>query len=148
MNQQYAILADRTFTPEGIRYQQYVVINDGIVQEVTNIAPENCPIIHLKDRSLLPGFVDIHIHGRAGCDVMDASQSALQTISDELVQTGVVAWVGTTVTAPMDDIQQALTSIRDFTSKPQTSGAQLLGSFLEEYLFHRKASWVASSEIP
>ncbi|EJD6539326.1 N-acetylglucosamine-6-phosphate deacetylase [Providencia rettgeri] len=131
MNQQYAILADRTFTPEGIRYQQYVVINDGIVQEVTNIAPENCPIIHLKDRSLLPGFVDIHIHGRAGCDVMDASQSALQTISDELVQTGVVAWVGTTVTAPMDDIQQALTSIRDFTSKPQTSGAQLLGSFLE-----------------
>lgn len=131
MKPQYAILADRTFTPEGIRYQQYVRVCNGVIQEITDTAPEHCPVIRLEGRSLLPGFVDIHIHGRAGADVMDASQQGLQTIADALVKTGVVAWVGTTVTAPMDDIKRALTQVCEYIAKPQTSGAQLVGSFLE-----------------
>ncbi len=52
--------------------------------------------------------MDIHIHGREGADVMDATQQGLQTIADALVKTGVVAWVATTVTAPMEDIRHAL----------------------------------------
>jgi N-acetylgalactosamine-6-phosphate deacetylase len=131
MSQQYAILADRIFTPEGIRYQQYVIVNGDVIYDVVSVPPKNYPIVHLKGRSLLPGFVDIHIHGRAGFDVMDASQSGLQTIADDLVKTGVVAWVGTTVTAPMEDIKHALMGVREFISQSQTSGAQLLGSFLE-----------------
>lgn len=131
MSQQYAILADRTFTPEGIRYLCYVRVKGDVIESITTQAPTDCPIIRLKGKSLLPGFVDIHIHGREGADVMDATQEGLQTIADALVKTGVVAWVGTTVTAPMDDIRQALSQVRTFLSKPQTSGALLLGSFLE-----------------
>ncbi|OEJ06858.1 N-acetylglucosamine-6-phosphate deacetylase, partial [Shigella sp. FC1967] len=131
MSQRYAILADRTFTPEGIRYLCYVHIKGDVIESITTQAPIDCPIIRLKGRSLLPGFVDIHIHGREGADVMDATQQGLQTIADALVKTGVVAWVGTTVTAPIDDIRLALSQVREFLSKPQTSGALLLGSFLE-----------------
>ncbi|UBX47570.1 N-acetylglucosamine-6-phosphate deacetylase [Providencia alcalifaciens] len=131
MNRQYAILADRIFTPDGILQQKYVRVSHGRVQQITDIAPENCSIVHLKGRSLLPGFVDIHIHGRAGSDVMDASLDGLQIIADDLVKTGVAAWVGTTVTAPMDDIKHALIQVRQFMAHQQTSGAQLLGSFLE-----------------
>lgn len=131
MSQQYAILADRTFTPDGIRYLCYVRVNDEKIESITTKAPTDCPIIRLKGKSLLPGFVDIHIHGRAGSDVMDATQQDLQIIADALVKTGVVAWVGTTVTAPMDDIRHALSQVREFLSTPQTSGALLLGSFLE-----------------
>ncbi len=86
MKQQYAILADRTFTPEGIRYQQYVRVCNGVIQEITDTAPEHCPVIRLEGRSLLPGFVDIRVHGRAGADVMDASQQGLQTIADAASQ--------------------------------------------------------------
>lgn len=131
MNQRYAILADRTFMPEGIRYLNYVCVEGENIESITTQAPTDYPIIRLKGKSLLPGFVDIHIHGREGADVMDATQQGLQTIADALVKTGVVAWVGTTVTAPMDDIRQALSQVRVFLSTPQTSGASLLGSFLE-----------------
>lgn len=58
--------------------------------------------------------MDIHIHGREGADVMDATEHGLQTIADALVKTGVVAWVGTTVTAPIDDIRLALSQVREF----------------------------------
>lgn len=131
MSQRYAILADRTFTPEGIRYLYYVCVRGDVIESITSQAPTDCPIIRLKGKSLLPGFVDIHIHGREGADVMDATEQGLQTIADALVKTGVVAWVGTTVTAPIDDIRLALSQVREFLSKPQTSGALLLGSFLE-----------------
>lgn len=131
MSQRYALLADRTFTPDGIRYLCYVHINGENIESITSEAPTDYPIIRLKGKSLLPGFVDIHIHGREGADVMDATSEGLQIISDALVKTGVVAWVGTTVTAPIDDIRQALSHVRDFVSKPQSSGALLLGSFLE-----------------
>ena len=79
----------------------------------------------------MAGFVDIHIHGRAGCDVMDATPQALQTISDALPETGVVAWCGTTVTAPMDEIQAALRGVKSFMQQEKQSGAELVGSFLE-----------------
>ncbi|MGF1724797.1 N-acetylglucosamine-6-phosphate deacetylase [Photobacterium nomapromontoriensis] len=127
----YALLADQVFTPEGIQTETAVVVDNGMIVEVTRQIPSDCEIIHLAGQSIMPGFIDIHIHGRNGFDVMDATEQALQSISDALPQTGVVAWVGTTVTAPWDDIINALESVNQFTQHPQTQGAQLLGSFLE-----------------
>lgn len=66
---------------------------------------------------------------------MDASAEALRTIARALPQTGVVAWVGTTVSAPIQDIFAALAQVRDFIADPDnardTRTATLLGSFLE-----------------
>ena len=79
MSDYYALLADRTFTPEGIRYKQYVVVKEGVISAVSTKAPTDCPIIELPGQSLLPGFIDIHIHGRGGADVMDNTPDTLQT---------------------------------------------------------------------
>lgn len=127
----YALLADRVFTPEGIVTDTAVVIADGKIEALTTELSDGCPVIRLEGQSLMPGFIDIHIHGRQGADVMDATNAALLKIAEALPQTGVVGWVGTTVTAPWSDILNALSKVRHFTEQPQEHGAELLGSFLE-----------------
>lgn len=151
MSDYYALLADRTFTPEGIRYKQYVVVKEGVISAVSTKAPTDCPIIELPGQSLLPGFIDIHIHGRGGADVMDNTPDTLQTIADALPSTGVVAWVGTTVTAPIDDICLSLERMQTFIQHGQTQGAELLGSFLEGPYFtaaHRGAHPIKYLKAP
>ncbi|OLQ72909.1 N-acetylglucosamine-6-phosphate deacetylase [Photobacterium proteolyticum] len=127
----YALYPDQVYTPDGIVENTFVIIRDGKIEALTSSEPKDCKIVCLEGQSLMPGFIDIHIHGRQGSDVMDASQDALQIIADALPQTGVVGWVGTTVTAPWQDILNALSQVRDFVQGSQSQGAELLGSFLE-----------------
>nr|WP_318490324.1 N-acetylglucosamine-6-phosphate deacetylase [Photobacterium leiognathi] len=127
----FALHPQRIFTPTGIAYNQYVIVNDGKIEAITETKPLDCDVTELEGQTLVPGFIDIHIHGRAGADVMDATPQALQIIADALSKTGVVAWVGTTVTAPWQDIINALQQVREFCQQPKQVGAKLLGSFLE-----------------
>ncbi|WP_407081916.1 N-acetylglucosamine-6-phosphate deacetylase [Photobacterium leiognathi] len=127
----FALHPQRIFTPTGIAYNQYVIVNDEKIEAITETKPLDCDVTELEGQTLVPGFIDIHIHGRAGADVMDATPQALQTIADALPKTGVVAWVGTTVTAPWQDIINALQQVREFCQQPKQVGAKLLGSFLE-----------------
>nr|WP_318500332.1 N-acetylglucosamine-6-phosphate deacetylase [Photobacterium leiognathi] len=127
----FALHPQRIFTPTGIAYNQYVIVNDGKIEAITETKPLDCDVTELEGQTLVPGFIDIHIHGRAGADVMDATPQALQNIADALPKTGVVAWVGTTVTAPWQDIINALQQVREFCQQPKQVGAKLLGSFLE-----------------
>nr|WP_318419869.1 N-acetylglucosamine-6-phosphate deacetylase [Photobacterium leiognathi] len=127
----FALHPQRVFTPTGIAYNQYIIVNDGKIEAITETKPLDCDVTELEGQTLVPGFIDIHIHGRAGADVMDATPQALQTIADALPKTGVVAWVGTTVTAPWQDIINALQQVREFCQQPKQVGAKLLGSFLE-----------------
>ena len=127
----FALHPQRIFTPTGIAYNQYVIVNNGKIEAITETKPLDCDVTELEGQTLVPGFIDIHIHGRAGADVMDATPQALQTIADALPKTGVVAWVGTTVTAPWQDIINALQQVREFCQQPKQVGAKLLGSFLE-----------------
>ncbi|WP_425272511.1 N-acetylglucosamine-6-phosphate deacetylase [Photobacterium leiognathi] len=127
----FALHPQRIFTPTGIAYNQYIIVNDGKIEAITETKPLDCDVTELEGQTLVPGFIDIHIHGRAGADVMDATPQALQTIADALPKTGVVAWVGTTVTAPWQDIINALQQVREFCQQPKQVGAKLLGSFLE-----------------
>ncbi len=57
---------------------------------------------------LAPGFVDIHIHGGGGYDVMHASAAELEQIEQHLVRHGVTSYFPTTVTAPLDATLVAL----------------------------------------
>jgi len=131
----HAYVADRVFTSQGVESNLAVVVQNGKIAELTRHIPSDCDVTHLAGQSLLPGFIDIHIHGRNGFDVMDATDEALDGISAALPKTGVVAWVGTTVTAPWSDITDAISQIKSYVAeRPQAScqvGAELLGSFLE-----------------
>jgi len=81
-----------------------------------------------KDHYLIPGLIDLHIHGSAGFDVMDASANALSGICHALASEGVTGFLATTMTASDEQMASVLSTIAKF---PNQEGAAILGIHLE-----------------
>jgi len=76
----------------------------------------------------------LHIHGREGADIMDASREAIETISTSLAKHGVVGFLGTTVTSTWDNTLAAFAAVAEaYVNQP--SGAQVLGAYNEGLFF-------------
>jgi len=86
-------------------------------------------VIDAQGNYLSPGFIDIHIHGSGGADVMDATPKALQTISSTLLQTGTTSYLATTMSMSEAAIHAALENVK-LTSN-EIEGAKILGAHLE-----------------
>ncbi len=86
-------------------------------------------VIDAEGAYLSAGFIDIHIHGSLGADVMDGTQEALEIISNSLVATGTTAYLATTMTMSEEVIRQALNTIKAYQQAPK--GAKLVGAHLE-----------------
>lgn len=78
---------------------------------------------------LVPGFIDLHVHGAGNGDVMDANIDSLQTISQKLAAEGVTGFLATTMTASHQRIEEALAVIPQ--AAPAVKGAAILGVHLE-----------------
>lgn len=98
--------------------------------------------ITARDAELLcPAYIDIHVHGGAGVDVMDDAPDTLDRLAMHKAREGVGSWLPTTVTAPLDAIHRALKRIAQ-RCRSGGPGAQVLGSYLEGPYFtpqHRGA---------
>ena len=79
---------------------------------------------------LLPGFIDMHVHGGYGSDFMDANADAYDTISRFHASHGTTGMLATTMTAPQSDIEAVLSSVADYQARAMPY-AQLLGVHLE-----------------
>ena len=77
-----------------------------------------------------PGFLDEHIHGANGRDVMDGKISSLQTMASALVQEGVTGFLATTMTESEEKIQKSCETVKEYRSEPH-AGAEILGMHLE-----------------
>src|ERR1051326_6765802 len=88
-----------------------IVVEDGHITALQSRSDAEIPagrLLNFPDLILAPGFLDIHIHGGAGRDAMEANDSALAQIELQLVKHGVTAYLPTTVTAPQEKIFKAL----------------------------------------
>ena len=81
---------------------------------------------------LVPGFVDIHLHGSAGVDVLEADPDALATLSAFLGREGTTGYFATLVPASQDSVTRAIAEISAYVSRQNdTCGARLLGIHFE-----------------
>lgn len=109
-------------------------------------------IIDAQGQWILPGFIDIHIHGAGGCDTMDGTEDAFLTISQTIVKNGVTGFLPTTMTAPKEDIQSSLSTVRKFM-KQNLNGAQILGAHLEgpfinvEFMGAQNPDYIAKPKV-
>jgi N-acetylglucosamine-6-phosphate deacetylase len=78
---------------------------------------------------VIPGLIDIHIHGAKNFDTMDATAEALQNMALFNVRCGVTSFLPTTVAASPEDTIKAIEAVRGI--KPSKDGAQILGIDLE-----------------
>ena len=98
------------------------------VDEINN---DNNDIIDGDALFAMPGFVDLHIHGAMGGDVMDATQEGLEAIVKALVAEGTTAFLATTMTQSEHRIENALRNAANFSSNySQMVGIHLEGPFV------------------
>jgi N-acetylglucosamine-6-phosphate deacetylase len=131
---QFYLHAKEVFVQDEILAEHYVLIENGIITSIDKAAEKSLPIISLDQYKLLPGFLDLHIHGREGCDIMDAKRESIETISSSLVKHGVVGFLGTTVTSTWENTLAAFTAIGEAYHN-QPCGAQVLGAYNEGLFF-------------
>lgn len=107
----------------------------------------NPQVIDAQGLDLLPGFIDMHVHGALGYDVMDASTEGLQAIARHLAQHGVTSFLAATWTAPDEEISRALAAVRKVYGQI-AGGATLVGAYLEgPYLNPNRAGAQVHSQI-
>jgi N-acetylglucosamine-6-phosphate deacetylase len=82
------------------------------------------------DDYILPGFIDLHVHGGAGRDMMEGGDAA-HAIARIHARHGTTSLLATTMTAPPEDIVTALTAIGAAMAAPQPGSARILGVHLE-----------------
>lgn len=83
-----------------------------------------------KDNYILPGFIDLHVHGGGGRDVMEAGD-AIHTIARMHARHGTTSMLATTMTAPLDDLEIALKAIGIACRQRQPGTSRILGTHLE-----------------
>lgn len=79
---------------------------------------------------ILPGFVDIHIHGCVGADTCDGEEAAIRRMARHLLTKGVTSFCPTTMTVSPDEIRAALRAARGCMERPE-EGARVLGVNME-----------------
>ena len=128
----------RAITPKGEIEDAGILVRDGVIEFVgprSEIAlPSGSEEVNANELTAIPGFVDVHIHGAGGRDVMEADDSALATITGRLAKFGTTSLLATTVTASADDTCRAVEGISKFISRQyQTTEAraEILGIHFE-----------------
>lgn len=97
--------ARRLLTEQGWLDDHQLRIEEGIITALEPIPAG----ITLRDAELLcPAYIDTHVHGGAGVDVMDEAPDALDKLAIHKAREGVASWLPTTVTAPLKAIHSAL----------------------------------------
>lgn len=128
----------RIVAEEEILENGYLIIHDEKIYQIGNMA--SCPNIkeyqHIIDCEkidwVLPGMIDIHIHGVGGSDVMDATTDSLNVITRLLPKEGTTSFLATTLTNPEDIIEAALKNVAAYIMNHNKCGqAEVLGIHLE-----------------
>jgi N-acetylglucosamine-6-phosphate deacetylase len=142
-----AFTASRLYTPVEEINQPLLVVEDGLISEIGSRSAKEVPgmarVIDFQDAVLAPGFVDIHMHGGAGLDLMRALPSDLPRLGKFLVTHGVTGYFPTTVAAPLDATYAALGRLADAIEAAETEDnsvqARPLGIHLEgPFLSHKR----------
>lgn len=103
-------------------------------------------IIDAKGNFVSPGFIDMHVHGSFGYDVMDATEEALSSISSVLAQNGVTGFLPTTMTMSKEKIYASLDNVRN-SMKKKINGAKILGAHMEGPFINKKYKGAQQSDF-
>jgi N-acetylglucosamine-6-phosphate deacetylase len=132
------LLKNAVIYAETGKIEQGYVLTEG--DKIVEVGPmSSCPasseaeVVELDPSfSVVPGFIDVHIHGASGADVMDATDEALRTMAKTLPKEGTTSFLATTMTAPIEQIERALQNVAQYIDSSNPSGeAEVLGIHLE-----------------
>jgi N-acetylglucosamine-6-phosphate deacetylase len=128
----------RAFTPKGELRDAAVLFRNGVIEFVgpreNLVVPQNAKEIVAKDKIAAPGFIDVHIHGAGGRDVMEGTDEALRKVAATVASHGTTSFVATTVTADPSAIVRSSEGIARYIAlqhKETVAAAEVLGIHFE-----------------
>lgn len=108
----------RALTPATEIVDAGILVRDGVIEAVGPrsgmSAPADAQEISAKEKTAIPGFVDVHIHGAGGRDVMEGTVDAMGVVTRTVASRGTTSVVATTVTAPTDDTIRSIEGIAKY----------------------------------
>jgi N-acetylglucosamine-6-phosphate deacetylase len=126
------------YAEEQVFENGYVLIEGGKIldvgpQERLTVTEERVEKIEGNNNyAVIPGFIDLHIHGAAGADTMDATNEAIRTMTTALPREGTTSFLATTMTSTTQQIEEALINVRKYMETANEPGkAEVLGVHLE-----------------
>lgn len=137
MMAEICLLNAEIYTGESIIESGYVLIEDEKITQVGMMEDYQEQsgferVIDLNHAArVVPGFIDLHIHGAHGADVMDASLEALQIMTSKLPLEGTTSFLATTMTSSKEQISEALVNAAAYLKEKNQTGAEILGIHLE-----------------
>ncbi len=136
-----AILVDRAITPTEEVPNAVILLEEGRIlavgtREAVSI-PRGARLVEMLNATATPGFVDVHVHGAGGQDVMLGTSEALEVVAATLARGGTTSFLATTVTAAPEVLCRSVSGIADAIAARANSGvvnhprAEILGVHLE-----------------
>jgi N-acetylglucosamine-6-phosphate deacetylase len=128
----------QAFTPSSQIPDAGILIRDGVIELIAPrrgmSAPPDTQEISATTLTAVPGFLDIHIHGAGGHDVMEGSEEALAAVTRTVASHGTTSILATTVTASLDDTYRSVEGITRYIKQQHTTDeprAEVLGLHFE-----------------
>jgi N-acetylglucosamine-6-phosphate deacetylase len=121
----------RVVTPEGVQSDAWVRISNGRIAEISSTRPDGeAPVHDLQGAWLLPGYIDLHMHGGGGHNVADSREAMEQAVAFHLSH-GTTATLISFVTADEPSHSRQLRWAAELAAREGGHGARVLGSHLE-----------------
>ena len=138
------IINGKIHTPQGWLKNGSVIINDNKILEVSNcdLAVVGAKIIDAKGMYIVPGGVEIHVHGGGGRDFMEGSEDAFRTAVDAHMQHGTTSIFPTLSSSSIPMIRAAVATTEKLMAEKDSP---ILGLHLEGHYFNMK---MAGGQIP
>jgi N-acetylglucosamine-6-phosphate deacetylase len=115
-----------------------LLLRDGVIESIGPRAAMRLPAGALEasatDKTAVPGFVDVHIHGAGGHDVMEGDAKALGTVARTIAQHGTTAFLATTITASPEATCRSVEAISKYIAAQyatEEARAEVLGIHFE-----------------
>ncbi len=141
---QTVLTAKRLYDGTRLVDEPIVVLEDGYIASIASRSaaamPAGAQVLSFPEATLAPAFFDVHIHGAAGHDAMEATSGALTAMGRFLASRGTCSFLATTVTAPFDATLRAVSGLAKLIAQePAEAAARPLGIHLEgPFLSHAK----------
>ena len=134
MDQSRMLLRGNIVGPEGISLAKSYLELTGASISYIGCAQPACPgetvLYDFENFFICPGFIDLHVHGAGGADVMDGSRAGLDLIANQLAAGGTTSFLATTMSADPDHLIRVVRSAVNYAGG-RGNGSRLIGVHLE-----------------
>ena len=123
-----AMQAGTVLTPEEEIPQGTVLVEDDRIVAVGREIhiPADARRLEVRDTACVPGFIDLHVHGAGGHDLMESTAEAVAAVGRTLAARGTTAYFPTTLTASVPRTLAALESLGDLVRRMQSPPPKLI----------------------